>query len=325
MTPLISVIIPVYNTEKYLRRCINGVLSQTFTDFECILIDDGSTDDSPAMCDAYKDNDDRIRVIHKKNEGISAARQLGIEEAKGKYSIHVDSDDTIDKDMFSGIYNKIVSDGADILLMDYYENYPSGKQIYRHQTKDNDGVATEKLLNDILRQNVQSCLWLFLIKHDLYAENNIKFAKNINYGEDTLVITELLLKKPRITTLSRAYYHHYLNKDSFTGKKNKNKYYNRILFLDSLDNLLKKNSRQDLTTNTRNIFKINTKYEMLSEGFFKKKEYQSIIPLAIDKACIGLIGIKKYFLLKTAETNAYLFSKTIAVFIRYVKTLISHA
>ena len=93
--PKISIIIPVYNTENYLHCCIDRILAQTYTDFELLLIDDGSTDKSSKICDEYAEKDSRIRVIHKENGGANAARKLGIEKANGEYVIFVDSDDSI--------------------------------------------------------------------------------------------------------------------------------------------------------------------------------------------------------------------------------------
>lgn len=112
--PEISVIIPVYNMEKYLNRCVDSVLSQTFTDIEIILVDDGSTDNSPEICDNYKEIDDRIIVIHKPNGGLSDARNAGLDVATGNYIGFVDSDDYIDHRMYEILYDLIVTNNADI-------------------------------------------------------------------------------------------------------------------------------------------------------------------------------------------------------------------
>ena len=98
--PLISVIIPVYNVEQYLSHCIDSILSQTFTNFEILLIDDGSTDNSGIICDNYKNNDYRIKVFHKKHNGVSSARNMGLDKAVGEWITFVDADDWIDKNMY---------------------------------------------------------------------------------------------------------------------------------------------------------------------------------------------------------------------------------
>lgn len=104
--PKISVIVPIYNIGQYLSRCIDSILVQTFTNFELLLIDDGSTDNSGRICDDYAKKDNRIRVFHKKNGGVALARQLGIENAIGEYSIHADGDDWVEANMLENMYKK---------------------------------------------------------------------------------------------------------------------------------------------------------------------------------------------------------------------------
>ncbi|HAQ0795523.1 TPA: glycosyltransferase, partial [Enterococcus faecium] len=101
----ISIIVPVYNVEKYLKKCVDSILGQTFTDFELLLIDDGSTDNSGSICDELAKTDNRIKVIHKENGGLSDARNIGIEVAKGDFIGFIDSDDYIDEDMYAFLYN----------------------------------------------------------------------------------------------------------------------------------------------------------------------------------------------------------------------------
>ncbi|GMO37902.1 MAG: hypothetical protein Ta2B_17610 [Termitinemataceae bacterium] len=112
--PVISVIIPVYNVEHYLRRCLDSVLAQTFTDFECILIDDGSPDKSPAICDEYAKKDSRFVVIHQANAGVSAARNAGLDIAQGEWITFVDSDDWIEPDMLRVLYQNAVKHQSDV-------------------------------------------------------------------------------------------------------------------------------------------------------------------------------------------------------------------
>ncbi|WP_227166600.1 glycosyltransferase, partial [Enterococcus faecium] len=110
----ISIIVPVYKVEKYLRKCVDSILAQTFTDFEVILVDDGSPDNSGKICDEYAEKDNRVRVIHKENGGLSSARNAGIDVARGKYLGFVDSDDYIDEDMYEILYENLKIHDADI-------------------------------------------------------------------------------------------------------------------------------------------------------------------------------------------------------------------
>jgi glycosyltransferase involved in cell wall biosynthesis len=102
--PKVSIVVPVYNVEQYIRRCLDSILSQTFTDWECILVDDGSTDDSGKICDEYTGKDKRFVVFHQENKGVAMARQKGVNEAKGEYSIHADGDDWMEHQMIDSMY-----------------------------------------------------------------------------------------------------------------------------------------------------------------------------------------------------------------------------
>lgn len=116
MNPQISIITPVYNVEQYIEKCIDSILAQTFTDFELILVDDGTKDDSGVICDRYAEQDNRIRVIHKQNGGLSSARNAGLDIARGEYIGFIDSDDWIDKDMFSILHKNAITTNADIAV-----------------------------------------------------------------------------------------------------------------------------------------------------------------------------------------------------------------
>ncbi|HDV0860284.1 TPA: glycosyltransferase, partial [Enterococcus faecalis] len=125
--PKISIIVPVYNVEKYLEKCVRSILAQTFTDFELILVDDGSPDSSGAMCDQFAEQDQRVKVIHKENGGLSDARNAGIEIATGEYLGFVDSDDYIADDMYELLYTNIVKEDADLSICGIYDVY-EGKE-----------------------------------------------------------------------------------------------------------------------------------------------------------------------------------------------------
>ena len=130
--PLISIIVPVYNVEAYLHQCLQSILDQTYTNLEIIVVDDGSTDHSPAICDHFAALDARVKVIHKKNGGQSAARNIGLDTASGEYIGFVDSDDWIDNDMYETLYNLISQYGADISACTHYLEYEDGRPtVYR--------------------------------------------------------------------------------------------------------------------------------------------------------------------------------------------------
>ena len=125
--PLLSIIVPVYKVENYLQKCIDSILAQTFTDFELILVEDGSPDGCPALCDAAAAKDARIRVLHQKNGGLSAARNAGLDVARGEWIGFVDSDDYIAPEMYETLYKAVQSTGADLALCDYAEVDEAGR------------------------------------------------------------------------------------------------------------------------------------------------------------------------------------------------------
>ena len=134
----LSIIVPVYNVEPYLRRCIDSILAQTFTDFELILVDDGSPDNCPAICDEYAEKDPRIVVIHKQNGGLSDARNAGLDIARGEYIGFVDSDDYIDAEMYEKMYNAAIMHNSDIVSCAYERiDISKGKRSVSISISDN--------------------------------------------------------------------------------------------------------------------------------------------------------------------------------------------
>lgn len=118
----ISVIVPIYKAENYLRKCVDGILQQTFTDFQLILVDDGSPDKSGEICDEYAQRDSRVITIHKANGGLTSARKCGMERAEGKYSIHIDPDDWVEPTLLEDLYQEIVKAEADMVICDFWEH-----------------------------------------------------------------------------------------------------------------------------------------------------------------------------------------------------------
>ena len=190
----ISVIVPVYNTEQYLPRCLDSILSQSFTDFELLLIDDGSTDDSGAICDAYVEKDDRIRVFHKENGGVSSARNLGLKEAKGEWICFVDSDDEL---LAGGLQTMVdgISEEVDLVMAGYFEL--EGESLQTDTSSyGKDGIIDR---NEALHMMYPSAdmpymgyPWGKLFKSNLVLERNLSFDEHVRIKEDTLFVVEYL-------------------------------------------------------------------------------------------------------------------------------------
>lgn len=176
----ISIIIPIYNAEKYLGRCVDSILSQTFTDFEVLLIDDGSPDSSPAICDEYAKRDPRVRVFHKPNGGVSSARNLGLDNAKGEWITFIDADDYITKDL---LYDYILdSDSSDLVIQGFSHNKDFDVSL-PNQILDGEDLI-DKFID--IDSEIKGFVWNKLYRRDIIKNNNIKFDENISMIEDLL-------------------------------------------------------------------------------------------------------------------------------------------
>ena len=232
--PLISIIVPIYNVEQYLHRSIDSILAQTFTDWELLLIDDGSPDRSGEICDKYAKKDNRVRVIHKENGGVSSARQKGQDEACGEYTIHVDPDDWVEPRMLEELYRKAKDDNADMVICDYYTNEGSQQYYIKQEpTKLNNNVV----LYELFQQLHGSC-WNKLVRRACYS-NRANFPKGINCCEDLIWCIQVLKCNPKISYLNKAYYHYMITtKDSQSKTISAERSLQDLKMLHTLESLL---------------------------------------------------------------------------------------
>lgn len=201
-TPLISIIIPVFNSEIYISRCIDSIFNQTFENFEVICIDDGSTDKSGIICDEYASKDSRIKVIHKKNEGVSVARNTGLQNIKGNFVSFIDSDDWLESDFLQLLYEKITTEKADISLCGWNFVYTNGTKSCLSE------IGTTKIenINLALINKGNPRVWGKLFKSDLLK--NIVFNNSISIGEDSLFYIETLIKSNKIAVINKPLYNY---------------------------------------------------------------------------------------------------------------------
>lgn len=209
--PLVSIIVPVYKAEKYIYQCIDSLLAQTYRNIEIILVDDGSPDRSGAICDEYAAADSRVKVIHQTNGGVSVARQTGMDNATGIYSIHADPDDWVEPAMIEELVAKALETGADYTFCDYYEEYGDGT---RKQTKDNQGKSKSitRYLELAISDSCCVTLWHSLIKRSFIR--GLVFKPIMNWREDQLFTIKLLVRNPKIAYLPKAFYHYRCENES---------------------------------------------------------------------------------------------------------------
>jgi len=208
---IISIIIPVYNAERYLQRCLNSVVGQTYKDLEIILVDDGSTDKSPEICDYYAKKDTRIKVIHKKNGGPSLAREAGIKIATGDYISFVDADDYIDEDMYKILVKETIK-GFDIVECGYRIVSTGGELIREHKLKNTIiSEAFNCALHYASQRNTTNFLWNKLYNIELLKD--IKFPK-LYAGEDSCVLTQVYSKAKQVAIINDVLYNYVMTPDS---------------------------------------------------------------------------------------------------------------
>ncbi len=229
--PKISVIVPVYKAEAYLHRCVDSIVAQTFTDWELLLIDDGSPDRSGDICDEYAKKDTRIRVIHKENGGVSSARQRGLDESVGEYTIHADPDDWVEPEMLDELYNKAKEEDADMVICDFICEYKSGGVIFKQQV---DSYHADAILKKMFAQQLHGSCCNKLIRRECYCKYNVSFPKNIIRWEDLYVICSLLMHQIRIAYLPKAFYHYdqMVNNNSIVRKVTKQGLDSQIQFIE---------------------------------------------------------------------------------------------
>ena len=204
MEELISIIVPVYNAEKYLNKCIKSIINQTYKKLEIILIDDGSTDNSGKIIDKWQKEDSRIIVIHKENEGFSEARNIGIIKSKGKYLSFIDNDDYIEVDFIESLYKSIIQNDSQIAAGGYiYETYT--KQEIRYAREIYIENAEETLKRMFTTKDISICIWDKLYKRELF--DNIKFPIG-KIHTDFKVLYQLVSKSNKISHINKAGYHY---------------------------------------------------------------------------------------------------------------------
>lgn len=225
--PLFSLITPIYNVDQYLPKCIESMINQSFKDIEIILVDDGSTDNSPLICDDYAKKDTRIKVIHKKNGGLVSARQAGNVVAIGDYIINVDGDDWIELNYCEKMAAIINSKHPSIVMSGYYKEYENDQQIYPianrygyYSRKELELDVFPILLQDDHGQSFRLSLWAKAIDSKLQKEQQKLVDVTINLGEDVACMAPCIFHSDSLFIMEDCLYHYRQNQDSMTkGRK----------------------------------------------------------------------------------------------------------
>ena len=237
MKPKVSVIVPVYKVEPYLRKCLDSLVNQTLRDIEIIVIDDGSPDHCGAICDEYAAMDERIQVVHKENGGLSAARNEGIDRATGEYITFVDSDDWCELDMYETAYAAAKKHDADILIFDAFENHEDHvhiRQYCDHEFVLNDRSVIELIQLSVLTPNLplkygfrltvtQGSPWDKLYRAELFQHADLRFTTNVKAHEDVIFNLYAFTYADRCAYIQAPFYHYRILSTSIMNKYNPNR------------------------------------------------------------------------------------------------------
>lgn len=311
----VSVLVPVYNTKKYLDKCLESIINQTYRNLEIIIIDDGSNDGSSELCDKYSKNDKRIKVFHKKHEGVVSARKLAAKNTTGQYVISVDSDDYIELDMIQVLLDLAITNKADVVCSGYIKEKPNESVPKNHHIPS--GVYKDSKLNEIYVNLAYSGEFYYagimpyictkLIEKELYVKFQLIVPQDIRTGDDLAVIFPLLLNAKCIVVNNEYKPYHYVKNQNSLCNSFDIKYYERkkILF-DYLDNIIEDNDFKSKLS----YYKIFCFIEGIKQIFINKKipllKKQKILKEKISAFPIENILLNSYMLYTNKKLKIYL-------------------
>jgi len=251
MDDLISVIVPIYNVGDYLRKCIDSIINQTYTNLEIILVDDGSTDNCGSICDEYKLKDNRIKVIHKPNGGLSSARNAGLDIATGSLIGFVDSDDYIEPTMYEELYNNMIKYGSDIAICNIYNDIYGKKNIRIKNESYKEFFSKDKEKFNNIHSKCRCLMvvaWNKLYKR--YIFDNIRYPNGRIY-EDSFILCELLDRANKVSFIFNPLYNYIYRKDSIVNAFSID-HFDRIGSFNKMINFLNNKGYYDLAIKEKN-------------------------------------------------------------------------
>jgi glycosyltransferase involved in cell wall biosynthesis len=267
--------------EKLMRKCLDSILAQSFTDYECLLIDDGSTDSSLTICDEYVAKDNRFKAFHKPNGGLSDARNYGINKAQGEYTIFFDPDDWVDQDCLMDMYANAQETDADMVMCDLYYNDPFRERYCKQEPTSLDH---NDVLKDLIIGKVYGFTVTKLIRRSLYHQYQLEYPKDMYGCEDQYTMCNLLKSNIKIAYLPKAYYHYMFNNNQSLSRK----YKEDTLLMDMKTRdmfveLLEDTDLKDLAYQCKTVSMVNRAFMYGNKLYSSKRycevfgEYKSIV------------------------------------------------
>ena len=272
---LITIIVPVYNSEKTLHRCVDSILDQTYQNFEILLINDGSKDHSGDICDEYAKRDTRVRVFHKENNGVSAARNTGLDNAKGAWVSFVDSDDWISSEYLNVLYKEAIVTNADVVTCDFFEVGRNGIRMCNafdwsaKNFTDINSIGKGQLLSVVISLSYGT-VWNSIIAKDLINMRDLRFDINYKYGEDTLFMFQVYMYASLSRHIMRPLY-----------------YYDRTNELSATNNITCQYYKNRLSIICR-------EFDLLKETRYINDTHKDLIFEILDRCCPLIFSIQEY-------------------------------
>ena len=304
---LISIVVPVYNVETYLEKCVESIVNQSYRKIEIILVDDGSTDFSGEICDKFAEEDSRIYVIHKENAGLVSARRVGLEKATGKYIGFVDSDDYIDEKMFEHLIENMENTGADFVHSGYLigqsrEACFENSILNFYSKKDKEIFLREYVLDYTSNKRMSASIWSKLFKAELIKDSYKSVPDTQMVGEDWINLAECVLRSRRISLLNVADYHYTVREGSLSHPIDSDGLTWQPGFYKAVADVLKRHEcYEELKEWLDNLFmKLikNVVYEKFKDRFFMIRYQFKNIELLFDKKIVlygaGKVGRDYY-------------------------------
>lgn len=232
--PVISIIIAVYNAERYIKRCLDSILNQTFNDFEVICINDGSSDDSRKIIKDYAQRDRRIVYIEQENKGVSATRQVGLDHAKGLYVIHVDPDDWVEPNFLELLYKKAIEDDYDVVMCDFNRVYKDHREFFSQSPRS---LSKIDLIEDLITGKIWGSCCNKLVKKSFVDKYNIQFVPSMNLWEDLYFVCLLFSHSIKYTHIDEALYNYdcFSNENSIVRHRNEKHIQSGMTFIDTFE------------------------------------------------------------------------------------------
>lgn len=270
---MLSLIIPIYNASSYISSTLKALLSSSSPSIEIILVDDGSTDASPSICDEYAAKDKRIRVLHEPHSGVAHSRQVGLETAKGEYILYVDADDQVESGMMANMYQVAVTQKADMVICDYRELTYDGEVYRKQEPSALDGLA---VLEDILSGKQYGSLWNKMMRREWLLQTKASFPQGLTMREDLIFLSQCLPYASKIAYIPKAYYgYERRNASALTSlyvNETPTYYQQECLWVDLIleNQFLQASTRQRLLT-----YLCELAYITLKSGLFDKPKWNA--------------------------------------------------